>query len=353
MVTETNHKFLIVRKVARTLRESVFALFKETIHNLELESDFKINETNMSIEYINGNKIVMFGMDNPEKIKSIAGISGIWIEEATELKEEDFDQLDLRLRGETKNYKQIIITFNPVSSKHWIKKKFFDFTPKGTFILKSTYLDNPFIDDEYRAVMERLKRDNIDYYKVYALGEWGTLKGLIYPHYTTIERLPDYFEKEYIGLDFGYNHPYAIVHIRIDNKNLYIKEIFYKREFENQKVIEFIKTNYPYLKSIKFYCDSARPDLIKEWKQAGFMAEKANKAVFEGINVVKSFKLHITKDSTNLLKEIDLYVWKEKDGNPIDEPVKLNDDGMDAVRYALTPYIGKINNPKSTKIKGL
>ena len=83
------------------------------------------------------------------------------------------------------------------------------------------------------------------------------------------------------------------------------------------------------------------------------MAEKANKAVFEGINVVKSFKLHITKDSTNLLKEIDLYVWKEKDGNSLDEPVKLNDDGMDAVRYALTPYIGKINNPKSTKIKGL
>ena len=355
LLGEGSHKILVIRKVARTLRESVFALFKELIFNLGLDEEFKINETNMSIECkFNGNKIVMFGMDNPEKIKSIAGITSIWIEEATELKEEDFDQLDLRLRGETKNYKQIIITFNPVSAQHWIKKKFFDFTPPDTFILKTTYLDNPFIDDEYKAVMERLKRDNYEYYKIYALGEWGTLKGLIYPNYTTIDEMPQFFEKEYIGLDFGFNHPYAIVHVRIDGKNLYIDELFYKTEWENAKVVEWAKSNLDWIKNIQIFADSARPDLIKEWKVAGFNIEKANKAVFEGVNAVKSFDIHITKRSVNILKEIELYAWKEdKDGNPLDEPIKLNDDAMDAIRYALTPYIQKQGKTKSLKIRWL
>ena len=351
-VSETPHKFLIVRKVARTLRESVFALLKSIIWDLGLEDIFKINETNMSFEcLLNGNQIVLSGVDDPEKIKSIAGITGIWIEEATELQEKDFDQVDLRLRGETRHYKQIIVTFNPVSASHWIKRKFFDFTPPDTFILKTTYLDNPFVGDEYRQVMERLKRDNYDYYKIYALGEWGSLEGLIYPKYSTIDAMPSYFEKEYIGMDFGYNHPFAIVHARIDERNLYVDEIFYRTEMENRSVIEHIKKNNPWIKDIKIYADSARADLISEWKSEGFNIEKANKAVFEGINAVKSFNIHITKHSVNVIKEIGLYAWKkDKDGNMLDEPIKLNDDAMDAMRYALTPYISKKGSTKSMKI---
>ena len=352
LLSENNHKFLVVRKVATTLRESVFALFKTLISDMNLDDEFKINNSNMTIEAFNGNKIVFFGLDNVEKLKSIANITGIWIEEATELTKTDLDQLDLRLRGETTNYKQIIITFNPVSAHHWIKKTFFDFTPDDTFVMKTTYLDNPFVDEKYQKVMDRLKRDNFDYYKIYALGEWGSLEGIIYPKYNTIDKMPDYFEKEYIGLDFGYNHPFAIVHIRIDENRLYIDELFYQTEQENNKVIEWAENNIP--KDIEIFADSARPDLISEWKNKGFNIKKANKSVFEGINVVKSFELNITKRSLNLLREIGLYAWKkDKDDNSLDEPVKLNDDGMDALRYALTPYITKKNKTKSIKIKGL
>ena len=352
LMSEEEHKFLVVRKVARTLRESVFALFKELISKLELDNEFKINESNMSIEYLpNKNKIVFFGLDNPEKIKSIAGITGIWIEEATELKKEDLDQLDLRLRGPTKNYKQIIITFNPVSAQHWIKKYFFDEKVEDTFILKTTYLDNPFIDEEYKKTFERLKKQNPDYYKIYALGNWGTLKGLIYPDYEIVDEMPKYFEKEYIGIDFGYNHPFAIVHVRIEKNNLYVDEVFYKREWENPRVVEWAKENAPWMKKIQIYADSARPDLISEWRVTGFRIEKANKSVFEGINTVKSFNIHITRRSVNVLKEIELYAWKvDKDGNSLDEPVKLNDDAMDAIRYALTPYIAKKGSAKSIKV---
>jgi len=166
--------------------------------------------------------------------------------------------------------------------------------------------------------------------------------------------LPEYFEKEYIGLDFGYNHPYAVVLVRIDGKNLFVKELFYKSEWENAKVIEYFEKNYPHLKNVKIYADSARADLISEWKHRGWNIEKANKNVFEGINAVKSFNIHITQDSVNVINEINLYAWKEdKDGNSLDEPVKMNDDAMDAMRYAITPYIERKGTLKGLKIKGL
>jgi len=108
------------------------------------------------------------------------------------------------------------------------------------------------------------------------------------------------------------------------------------------------------MKKVQIYADSARPDLISEWRVAGVKIDKANKGVFEGINTVKGFNIHITKNSVNVLKEIDLYAWKvDKDGNSLDEPVKVNDDAMDAIRYALTPYIKKSGKTKSIKVKYL
>ena len=140
VLNEKNQRILIVRKVARTLRESVFSLFKMLINDENLKNIFKINLSNMVItNTINNNELIFFGLDDVEKLKSIAGISSIWIEEATELKKEDLDQLDLRLRNPDVNYMQIIITFNPVSATHWIKKIFFDSLLKDTFILKNDF----------------------------------------------------------------------------------------------------------------------------------------------------------------------------------------------------------------------
>ena len=362
MCSEDGHKFLIIRKVAATLRHSVFALFKNIIDKEELSELFKINESNLEITYLpNGNKAIFKGLDDPEKIKSIDGITSMWIEEATELtevetphgKKSDFDQLDLRLRGKSKHYKQIIITFNPVSANHWIKQKFFDNAPEDCYTLKTTYLDNPFIDDEYRQTMERLRSQNEEYYKIYALGEWGSLEGIIYKEYETVERLPEYFEDEFVGLDFGYNHPFAIVHVRIDGKNLYVDELIYERDKSNNEIIEKIEKEYPFVKNIQIYADSARPDLISDWRDSGFIIDKANKSVFDGINTVKSFKLHVTRNSHNIKKELELYAWKtDKSGKTLDEPVKLNDDAMDALRYALTPYIEKhFRMPKKMSFK--
>jgi len=218
---------------------------------------------------------------------------------------------------------QIIITFNPVSATHWIKKTFFDSLLKDTFILKTTYLDNPFITEDYKKVMERLKRDNEIFYKIYALGEWGSLKGLIYPDYEVVEDMPEYFEDEYVGLDFGYNHLYTVVHIRIDGRNLYIDELVYVEHWVNSDVAEYLANSYEWVKNLTIYADTARPDLINEYDRRGFYIEKAIKTVFDGIITVKGFKMFITKRSVNIIKELGLYCWKEdKDGNKLDEPIK-------------------------------
>ncbi len=353
MITEHKHRILVVRKVARTLRASVFQMFRDLIADEELTHAFKINKSDMTIECLDSNSSLLFyGLDDVEKLKSIAGITSIWVEEASEVSQNDLDQLNLRLRSDSRElYMQIMLSFNPISAHHWIKRKFFDVGVDDTYIQKTTYLDNRFLPEQYLKVFEDLKKTNHTFYKVYALGEWGTLKGLIHESYETIDKMPSCFEKEYIGLDFGYNHPFSIIHVMIDKTNIYVDEIFYNTEFENNKVIIWMNKYYPHFKSKKIYADSARPDLISEWHNAGYNISKANKSVFAGINTVKKFNMFVTKTSTNIVRELGLYSWKEdKDGNSVDEPIKLNDDAMDALRYALTPYIQKAGKTTSFKI---
>ena len=351
--SEKNARILVVRKVARTLRSSVFQMFRDLIAEEELLHKFKINKSDMTIECIDtGSQLLFYGLDDVEKLKSIAGITSVWVEEASEILQDDLDQLNLRLRVLRDDvYMQIILTFNPISAEHWIKKKFFDAGVEDTYIQKTTFKDNRFLPKQYLKVFEDLKETNKTFYKIYALGEWGTLKGLVYENYGTIDNMPKYFEKEYIGLDFGFNHPFSIVHTMIDGTNIYVDEIVYETGWENKKVIEFISNKYSWIKNKKIFADSARPDLINEWKNNGYNIDKANKSVFAGINTVKSFNIFVTSRSTNIIRELNLYSWKDdRDGNTLDEPIKLNDDALDALRYSLTNYIKKAGETKSFRV---
>lgn len=137
-------------------------------------SEFVINKQEMRFTHTpTGNEILCSGMDDPEKIKSIAGITSVWCEEATELDELDFNQLELRVRGETDHYKQFIITFNPISDQHWLKRRFFDAPDDEVYILHTTYKDNSFLDKDYIYHLTERVKSNANLYKVYVLGEWG------------------------------------------------------------------------------------------------------------------------------------------------------------------------------------
>ncbi len=178
-ISEPGHRFLVCRKVARTLRESCFSQLSGQLAEHYKGCGYKINKGDMRISFKNGSEILFAGLDDVEKLKSIYNITGIWIEEASEIAEADFNQLDIRLRGKTAYYKQIILSFNPISIHHWLKKRFFDMEnlpekeKKKILTHESTYLDNRFLDAEAKAVLEAFKYIDEYYYEVYCLGFWG------------------------------------------------------------------------------------------------------------------------------------------------------------------------------------
>lgn len=192
MLTEKKHRILVLRKVAKTLRESVFMELKNAISRWGLEKLFKIpkgTSSDLHITCINGNEILFAGLDDVEKLKSISGITSVWMEEASECTPEDFRQLDIRLRGKTLNYKQMMITFNPIDINHWLKREFFDHRKPNATVLHSTYKDNRFLDSEAIMVLEAFQETDPYFYQVYALGEWGVLGKTIFNAQKVNERI--------------------------------------------------------------------------------------------------------------------------------------------------------------------
>lgn len=189
-VSEKGHRFLVCRKVAKTIRESCFQQLRGQIAEHYNYSDFEINKSDLKITHKpTGNEILFAGLDDVEKLKSIYNITSIWIEEASELEEGDFNQLDIRLRGETAHYKQIIVSFNPIDINHWLKKRFFDNNLEDATTVHSTYKDNKFLDEETKKVLEAFKKTDPYYYSVYCLGEWGVLGKTIFNAQKVNERL--------------------------------------------------------------------------------------------------------------------------------------------------------------------
>ncbi len=338
ILTEDDHRFLIARKTARSLKRSVFQLFRDIISQWNLSELFTINLTDYSITCkANHNQIIMSGLDDVEKLKSIQGITSIWAEEATEITQDDFTQLDLRLRGHTKNYKQVILSFNPISSQSWLKKRFFDNVDEDAVIIHSTFLDNNFIDDRYKKLLADLAGQNKNLHDIYAKGIWGSRKGLIYPDYTLIDSMPDDYEFKTFGVDFGYQHAMTMVETRTTEDAIYAKELYYQTQSLTTDLIQYMRQEQGITYESIIYCDSARPDQIVMIQNAGFRrATGARKDVLAGIDFVKSKKLYVTKDSPNMIKELEAYSWAlDKNGVPIEKPVKLFDDALDGLRYAV------------------
>ncbi len=187
--TEPGHRFLVVRKVARTLRESCFRQLTGQALDLHPEALDRISRGEMRISFRNGSEILFAGLDDAEKLKSIYNITGIWIEEASELLEGDFNQLDIRLRGETRFYKQIMLSFNPISITHWLKKRFFDQSDSRAQIHNSVYHDNRFLDEESKKTLEGFREADPYYYMVYCLNQWGVTGKTVFNARILSERL--------------------------------------------------------------------------------------------------------------------------------------------------------------------
>lgn len=339
---------MVVRNVGDTNRYSTYPLLLKTIYSVcgkYTKRLFSINKSSMTITCTNGNQIIFKGVKDKkdiEKIKSVTFLTGdlnyVWIEEASEIMEDAFEQLDLRLRGTSKIPFQITVSFNPVSEQSWLKARFFDYIDQDASVMRTTYKDNKFIDDAYKRKLEKMKERTPQLYKVYALGEWGTLEEVIYDNWDVIPEMPDNYDRKAYGLDFGFNNPTALVEVREYDREYYLDERIYRRGLDTPALITLmdeihIETHIPII------ADAQDPGSIETLCNHGFYVlpcQKGPGSVESGIRFIKGLKIHVTERSKNAIREEKTYSWlRDRDGHILEKPNKVDDHYQDAKRYAI------------------
>lgn len=345
---------LCVRRYGNTLRDSMFSDLKWAVHQLQLDAWWDFSVSPMQAVYRpTGQKILFRGLDDGMKITSISVEHGslcfVWIEEAYEIREDDFNKLDMSIRGELPEgyFKQITLTFNPWSANSWLKKKFFDKPSEDIFTLTTTWQCNEWLGEDDKRLFLEMKRNNPRRYRIEGDGEWGVSEGLIYENVDFSEFDIDDLRRSGLrpayGLDFGYTDPNAFVAMLVDNdkKIIYIFDEFYKTGITNRQIAAEIKQKG--YGSERIICDCAEPKSIAELRDEGIRAEPSRKgrdSVTHGIQLIQNYKIIVHPICVNVTKEISNYCWeKTKDGKLTERPDHEFSHGMDAMRYGVQKAI--------------
>ena len=321
---DTGKVYTICRKTLPALKGTAYRDVLSILKELELYTEDNHNKSELSYT-LNGNLIEFISVDQPVKIRGRKR-DYLWLNEANEFTYEDWQQLILRTTG------QIYLDYNPSDPYSWIYEKVV-VRDDCTFI-KSTYKANPFLDDDTVAEIERLKDLDPDYWQVYGLGEIGSVQTMIFRNFNLVDdvqgRLIGY------GLDFGFtNSPTALVEVRQMDDNLYIKELLYQKRLTNTDLANKLR-ELNIDRQSEIIGDSAEPKSIEEIYRQGFNIKPAKKGagIHLGIDIMRRYKLHITKESVNAIKEFRSYKWAtDKNGDVLNTPVKVNDHLIDATRY--------------------
>lgn len=307
----------------------------------------------------NGNSFIFRGMNDEkqrEKLKSVSvkkgKIEGAWLEEATQFQQSDLNQVNARLRGKLPegHYYQIILSFNPVSATHWLKRRFFDRVDPDAFACHTTWRDNRFIDDEYRDEMLKMEEIDPEFAQVYGRGEWGQKGGVILTKFVVeeVSKDLDHYDALAMGHDFGFNHADALLLLGLKDGEVYVIAEHYVHGMTNQQIISSVSQVDLFAEAkrrkVFMICDSAEPDRIKEWGAAGWRSRPVDKgkgaATSSAIDYLRNTKIHIDEAAENTASEIGEWAY-QKDrvtGEYTDEPVPVNDDAMAALRYGSEPF---------------
>ena len=321
---ETGKVFTICRKTLPALKGTAYRDVISILKELELYTEDNHNKSELSY-ILNGNLIEFISVDQSQKIRGRKR-NYLWLNEANEFTYEDWQQLILRTTD------KIYLDYNPSDPYSWIYDKVV-VRDDCTFI-KSTYRANPFLDEDTIAEIERLKDLDPDYWQVYGLGEIGSVQTMIFRNFNLVDdvqgRLIGY------GLDFGFtNSPSALVAVYQSDDNLYIKEMLYEKRLTNRDLANKLK-EFRIDRQSEIIGDSAEPKSIEEIYRQGFNIKPAKKGagIHLGIDIMRRYKLNITKDSLNAIKEFRGYKWAtDKNGDVLNTPVKVNDHLIDATRY--------------------
>lgn len=328
----------VVRQTLPSLRDTAMRDFFNIMKELNLYNVKNHNKTERMYRFPNGSTVEFFATIDDQKLRGRKR-DVLYMNEANEISFGEFNQLALRTTG------TIFIDYNPSDTESYLYDLLKD--EEKSILIKSTYKDNPFLQKEQIEYIESLINVDENWYKIYALGERPISESRIYSHFKLFSEKPQSSDWCY-GLDFGFNHPTALVKTLFIGNAVYVEEILYKQRLTVSELVNEIRLLVRDNKPI--YCDTARPEIISELRNAGLMAKEANKSVKEGINAVKSSQIFVDVNASNILKEYKLYSWKMKGEMVTDEVVKLNDDAMDALRYAIFSHQKKKFNSKGATI---
>ena len=344
---------LVVRRVFNTHKDSTYTQLKWAINKLGVSHLWKFSKSPLEITYLpTGQKILFRGLDDPMSITSITVEHGhlcwCWFEEAFQvMNEDDFNKIDMSIRGELPPgyFKQITLSFNPWSEKHWLKKRFFDVKDDDIMATTTNYECNEFLGSDDIKIFEKMKVNNPRRYKIEGLGEWGIAEGLIFENFEElvfniedIRKRPNI--KSAFGLDFGYTaDPTAFIAslVDIDNKEIYIFDEHYQKAMSNKMIADTIKYK-GYSKEL-ITADSAEPKSIDDLRRMGLYkvkpAKKGKDSILNGIQFIQDFKIYVHPKCENTIIELSNYVWDNKDGVIVNKPVDDYNHLMDALRYSL------------------
>jgi len=363
---------LVVRRFSNTNKQSTYTDLRWATNRLGVKHLFKFNDSLPEITYKpTGQKILFRGLDDPLKITSITVENGIlcwaWFEEAYQI--ETFDKFSTvveSIRGSVDDpefFKQITITFNPWSERHWLKPTFFDENTRlnNTFSYTTTYRVNEWLDEVDIARYEDLYRTNPRRARIVCDGDWGVAEGLVFENFEVkefdwVKKLKD---KQVVahGSDFGFTQdPTTLISTIVDlkNKELWIYDEHYQRGMLTDEIYQMYLDKG--LKNAKIIADSAEKRLITEIKRKGISnlkpSIKGQGSIMQGVQFIQGFKIYVHPTCEHTIEELNTYTFdQDKDGNWLNKPIDANNHLMDALRYSLEEFHFPRNNRTNVNIK--
>lgn len=343
-------RVLVCRRYATTIRQTVFALFKEILEKWQLIEYVQINESDFRIRFPNQSEIIFSGLDEETKLLSLSNISCIFVEEAFEVPKDIIEQLNLRMRGNNPN-QQLILAWNPISQSHWL----YDFSvvnpPESSIFIHSTYRDNPFLNEEYVKSLEELYVRNPAKARIYCDGEWGNdPEGMVFKNWKVEDF--DYLElsasglEHRVGSDFGFVDPSTIVASLWDkdNKIIYVYDEFYKKGCQLDDMYKAMIDMG--LRKSKIYMDSAEPRSIDYFRRQGINAVpciKGRDSVEARIAFLQNHLIIISPKCKNVINEFENFCFlkDKKTGSYSDKMDHTYSHTIDGLGYSYSDIYTK------------
>ena len=356
---------LVVRQTFNTHLDSTWVQLKWATQQLGVAHLWTFSKSPLKATYNPTGQVILFrGLDDPMSITSITVPIGYlcwcWFEEAYQIKSEDaFNKVDMSIRGELPAgyFKQITLTFNPWSDKHWLKKRFFDEpNDEDKLAITTNYLCNEWLGEDDIKLFNHMQTKFPKRYKVEGLGDWGIIDGLIFDNWKIEEFDHTKIKGELlVGLDFGYvNDPTALICSILDeqNKKLYIFDEHCQKGMLNDAIAQMI-TNKGYSKST-IIADSAEQKSIEEIKRKGIYrikpAVKGGGSIVQGIQQLLQYDIIVHPSCEETIKELENYAWDvDKEGTGVNKPIDAYNHCIDALRYSLQCVGQKLQTASKSK----